>query len=809
MKCYTWDGGKIFEGITFKNDEKLGPVVFLGEEGRGRRYEKISLGRRNPAEAINNKVMEVAPVKITLPAKDGKPEKVFYVLEKPCSEDGRVLVRVNTSWCYTKYSGGGWSTLAGTPETLIKGYGAHGITGRIGNWDDGLVTMKSGDALKVRPEGGNKVDTFVLWVDQNGKPQTATLQDWEILQAVAKAEAMLVEAKAAVDTIPILFGEMPCFTFKSGEIELGIQVEKGVAGLAVKMGEDGRGRKLAEVPLVGDFEIEENRIAFAAVAKLSEQTIPARYSSDKPEKKVIYGLVHSAEDEKGTFLVRVNTSGGYTRRGDGYWETWKGNPEVMTLGSGADGAAGGIGNWKDGLVVLREGDVLFVHPSGGGFYSHALFVEGGKIHCERWIDWKIADGLRDPQFYVCKGTAPWGHIPSEWIGKVVTVLEKEQTYKMGASSSKMYYDHLAERHTGELVSAKPFVLNLGWDDRDRHDITVKSGTWVKLEADKQAKHPEGREANQRRRLRKLADRFRGKAQAAMSKPYFVLLARDLQEKVTKLGNNEEGFDTMATKDRYDSLLSWLKNANQILTELVLAEPAVAALEEQLASGKILANFQTWHRRGGAASKGDGWVIRPDGTLRSADRKEPPYKSDGTLVWDRVEAEELAFSWRQGGSSGGGESNSTYEVVKLPVSDCTEQQLATVRQIEEELGVLPSTFLVTSELQAAAQAVLSVAQKVVAGLVQYPPEFSYHDLANGRVLLENLDRFPTAPIPTANGMLEFEHEYKWGRDNIFVAWRPLTPEEAAAQAARPQQPKPAENVDPLAALRNKWGAREKK
>ncbi len=185
MKCYTWERGTVEVGVVLRDDEKLGKVVFLGEEGRGRRYEKIGMSRRNPAEVINNKVIEAVPVKITLPAKEGKPEKAFYILERPQSEAASVLIRVSTRWCYTRGSCGSWSALAGAPEALISGHGAHGDAGRIGSWDDGLVILKPGDALRVRPEGGYKVEPYVLWLNPDGEPQTSTVNDWENLQVLS------------------------------------------------------------------------------------------------------------------------------------------------------------------------------------------------------------------------------------------------------------------------------------------------------------------------------------------------------------------------------------------------------------------------------------------------------------------------------------------------------------------------------------------------------------------------------------------------------------------------------------------------
>ena len=674
MKSYTWDGGKVVEGIILKNDEKLGQVIFLGEQGP-RRYEKISLGRRNPAQVVNNKVVEAAPVRITLPAKDGKPEKVFFVLDKPRSEDGRILVRVNTSWCYTKHSGGGWFTLAGTPETLIKGYGAHGIAGRIGNWDDGLVTMKTGDVLKVKPEGGHKVDSFALWVDENDKPQTATLEDWENLQAVGKAEAMLAEAKSAIDTLPILHGEMPCFTFKSGEIQLGIQVEKGVTGLVVKMGEDGRGASSRKYRLSVTSRFRKTASHSRRSPSCPNRKSPLVTVSTSRRRRSFMASTHSAEDEKDTFLVHVNTGGGYTRRGDGYWETWKGNPEVITFGSGADGDAGRIGSWKDGLIVLREEDVMFVHPSGGGS-SYALFIQGGKIHCEKWMTWKMSDGPRNPQFYVGKGTAPWGHTPSDWIGKVVTILEFVKAYRYGDS------DSMETRQTGELVSTKPFVLNLGYDGRDTHNVTVKSGTWVKLEADKQVRQMEGEELAKRQELRTEAEALRKQADEATSRSYFQLLESNLREQVSEVAR-EQDFDLMPNEGWGSSLTSWVENAKGVIARFTDVSSEMAALEQKQNSGEVLVDFGGHFRVMGATSQAQYWVVRPDGTQRDPDtisyRKR--YSEEGDKQWRQVEPDELAISWFKAYTA----ADHDFVVNKAPVGGCTIAQLETVDRLEAEIA----------------------------------------------------------------------------------------------------------------------------
>jgi len=56
MKAFTFSCGKVYLAIKLRTDERFGQVVFLGEEGRGRRYEKVALGKRNPAEVIDGRV---------------------------------------------------------------------------------------------------------------------------------------------------------------------------------------------------------------------------------------------------------------------------------------------------------------------------------------------------------------------------------------------------------------------------------------------------------------------------------------------------------------------------------------------------------------------------------------------------------------------------------------------------------------------------------------------------------------------------------------------------------------------------------
>lgn len=189
MRCFTSTVSGLKEGIDLVRDERLGDVVFLGEEGRGRRYEKVALGRRNPPPVeecadqwrihCRRVVLRCQPAVIRGKARrEGEEPPKFYILEREGREDDRVLVRVCTRACYTRASVGHWRVVSGKPETLVEGHGAHGDAGRIGRWADGLVVMHPGDVLQVQPEGGYKVEPYVL-AHVGGRLEQMPVPDWD------------------------------------------------------------------------------------------------------------------------------------------------------------------------------------------------------------------------------------------------------------------------------------------------------------------------------------------------------------------------------------------------------------------------------------------------------------------------------------------------------------------------------------------------------------------------------------------------------------------------------------------------------
>lgn len=192
MRAYTVSGNcSLKEGIQTLQDQKFGTIVFLGESGRGRTYQKVGLFKKNPA-SVNEKglILEAHPVKIT-PDKE-KPEKFFVVLAKPESvNDQRVLVRINTDVVYTRGCVGQWKTISGEPQDLVVGQGAHGDAGRTAQWYDGLVVMKPGDVIKVIPDGGHKTGVYALFFE--GKKLTLMpFEEYEAMTAQVEGQAEMI-----------------------------------------------------------------------------------------------------------------------------------------------------------------------------------------------------------------------------------------------------------------------------------------------------------------------------------------------------------------------------------------------------------------------------------------------------------------------------------------------------------------------------------------------------------------------------------------------------------------------------------------
>ena len=57
-------------------------------------------------------------------------------------------------------------------KVIANGYGAYGDAGRLGGWDDFLITAKDDTLIKVSPSGGNhKMDSYWLYFGKEKVPR--------------------------------------------------------------------------------------------------------------------------------------------------------------------------------------------------------------------------------------------------------------------------------------------------------------------------------------------------------------------------------------------------------------------------------------------------------------------------------------------------------------------------------------------------------------------------------------------------------------------------------------------------------------
>ncbi len=671
MKTYSWQSGSVNDGLALMADERLGQIVLLGEAGRGRWFEKVGLDRRNPALKVDGRVFDAHPRKVVLPAKpeEGKKEKTFYVLERPQQGcETKLLVRINTYTGYLKESSGHFTVVKGKPETLISGYGAEGAAGRNGSWTDSLVIVTEGDVLKIHPTRNlSGVYTFAMWVEA-GEVKTATWDVYERLQAK-------VDIAASPKTLA--FGTMPCTTYVGrGEFSGGIEIKLGETGTAVILGTEGRGRVRTEVSVIG-FETAEI-LREAAVIELSRKEMPVRFSWEEPKVNVIYGLTSSEQMEKGAHLVRIRPSTS-PHRSYIHCETLRGEPTRLALGNFASGDAGNAGSADDALYVIRSSEVVKV----GGYW--VIQNVDGELQTTPFKDWEVTDAGVDPAPYIAKGIAPWGKVPDEWIGRIVSVVTRK--VKMERDGETVYWP---EGEKGEIVSLNPFILNMGWDGLDREILSVESGVWVKLHEHLQVKVLEGDERTQRCDAKEEALTLQIAANELRSAKHFSHLDADLRRKIEQLA---EGRHVSSYSDAKvliiplsptEDIRSWNGSAKAVLAEAESVRTTLTELVAKIDRGEVLPKFGGHFCRNGATDIRDFWVVAADGAVRKADSTSFTHRrhdDDGEKIWEMVDSDELAISWSKSAS----EEPHQFKVDKLPVGGRpTRSQIDAVTAIEREL-----------------------------------------------------------------------------------------------------------------------------
>ena len=248
-----------------------------------------------------------------------------------------------------------------------------------------------------------------------------------------------------------------------------------------------------------------------------------------------------------------------------------------------------------------------------------------------------------------------------------------------------------------------------------------------------------------------------------------------------------------------------KEVNEILKKI---DDRIAQLQVKIDNGEILVGFEAWHRRGGMSRNGDGWVIRPDGSLRERDSDDVRrYKSDGTYRWNYVNEDELALKWSCG-TMRDIAGSSEFIVAKMPVGELTDAQRETVRRIElEDIGTTENSFGLDPEAtERQAKLVAEVAEAFPVCPVCKKPltfdqgsyqgltgEFGIHICQDDRRIsrlvnwnkpfdqeTESREAQVVVSKKVSDGVVEALAYEKWGGWNVNLRWREMTEEELAEE-----------------------------
>jgi hypothetical protein len=143
------------------NDYSFNGVV-LGEKGRGRKEVIVPVAQGDLLEPGLTKA--------------GKPR-----LNKSTSKDGWVT-RISTEGSYVRGANGNVSVHKDSEFSLVaKGYGAFGLAGRTGTWDDVIISVDDNTLVRVKP---SRADAYYIWF---GTVEATVLSQSEII-AIADLE---------------------------------------------------------------------------------------------------------------------------------------------------------------------------------------------------------------------------------------------------------------------------------------------------------------------------------------------------------------------------------------------------------------------------------------------------------------------------------------------------------------------------------------------------------------------------------------------------------------------------------------------
>lgn len=251
-----------------------------------------------------------------------------------------------------------------------------------------------------------------------------------------------------------------------------------------------------------------------------------------------------------------------------------------------------------------------------------------------------------------------------------------------------------------------------------------------------------------------------------------------------------------------------------------AEAEAKALAEAESLG-LPSAVSIWRRMGGVTNRGNGWVIRPDGTEREPDSNP----GQGHLVWNQILPGELVLRYHQADRY----DIAHCEIVYRP-DQVTPAQLAVAKQIEEEMGAPENAFGLDDRLGKLLERRIAVIEEVMATLpesLRPGAGWDYQALAsvngipvgNGESWTNHATPFDehcegreaqvVYAVPAADGELVALTYYKWGGLNTNLLWRETTDSPPVATPAPDEGgTEPVDMEDALAGLLDKFGPKHR-
>ncbi len=168
MRCYTFEKGRLTEGIVVSVDKKGSVFVLLGEGGSNSCRNRVDFYKKNPPEVFDDTLYQAFPVKVSA----GNPEKIFYTLAKPNSnKENFILLKVNTY--FGPEEKGEWRVISGNPKVFASSGRCRG--GDNSFWEESLVSLKRGNVICLTSlNEGEWVLDFTL----TDTPMVLEYQEW-------------------------------------------------------------------------------------------------------------------------------------------------------------------------------------------------------------------------------------------------------------------------------------------------------------------------------------------------------------------------------------------------------------------------------------------------------------------------------------------------------------------------------------------------------------------------------------------------------------------------------------------------------